>query len=130
MRHHLFALESEPSPSKAALRRFVRRVGTEQLDDLFALRRADVGCHAQGEQRVIKLEAFRAKIDAILAEPPLRSVKDLAVDGNALKAHLGRTPGRWLGDLLATLLERVTEDPTLNTPEALLALAEELTAEP
>lgn len=129
VRHHLFALEGERSPSKAALRRFVRRVGAEQIDDLFALRHADVACHRDGEARVEQLEVFRAKVERILAEPPLRSVKDLAIDGNTLKAHLGRAPGRWLGDLLKTMLERVTEDPELNTPEALLALAEELAPE-
>ncbi|PIE66151.1 MAG: hypothetical protein CSA24_00945 [Deltaproteobacteria bacterium] len=126
VRHHLFALESEPSPSKAALRRFVRRVGVEHLDDLFELRRADVATHADGEARVEQLAAFRASVDAILVEPPLQSVKDLAIDGNALKAYFGRPPGRWLGDMLKTMLERVTEEPSLNTPEELLALAKEL----
>jgi len=50
-------------------------------------------------------------------------VKALALDGRALMALSGRKGGPWLGELQAHLLERVMDDPGLNGPEKLQALA-------
>jgi hypothetical protein len=49
------------------------------------------------------------------------AVSSLAVDGKTLLAEGFR--GREVGKVLSALLERVLDDPTLNTPETLLALA-------
>jgi tRNA nucleotidyltransferase (CCA-adding enzyme) len=48
---------------------------------------------------------------------------DLAVTGRDLQA-LGLA-GPKLGQVLGVLLDRVLDDPTLNTPDALLAIARE-----
>jgi tRNA nucleotidyltransferase (CCA-adding enzyme) len=50
------------------------------------------------------------------------TVKDLALDGHALMELAGRPPGPWLGRLQAWLLEKVLDDPDLNTPDDLRAL--------
>jgi len=47
--------------------------------------------------------------------------KQLALDGHALMTLAGRPGGPWLGKLQAHLLERVLEDPRVNTPEGLEA---------
>jgi hypothetical protein len=52
-------------------------------------------------------------------------VKDLAVGGDDLMSALGLSPGPLLGRLLALLLDRVLDEPSLNTPETLLRLASE-----
>lgn len=127
VRHHLFGLDAHPS--KAALRRLVRRVGPASVDDLFALREADIACRPDGRCRVAELHTLRERVGEILSEPPLLSVRDLAIDGEALMAALSRPPGRWIGETLRRLLERTTEDPSLNTQERLLALAQELNEE-
>lgn len=127
VRHHLFALNA--GISDAGVRRFVRRVGVDSLDDLFELRRADVVCRPDGVAKVAALAAFRSRVDAVLREPPLRSVRDLAVDGEMLKHHLERPAGPWLGELLRGLLERVIEEPALNDRARLLAIARELQEE-
>ncbi|MDB4932427.1 MAG: cca, partial [Myxococcaceae bacterium] len=69
------------------------------------------------------LEGLRARVDGALAAGVPLAVGELALDGNALMAALAIPPSRELGVLLAALLERVLDDPSLNTPDALLALA-------
>jgi len=53
------------------------------------------------------------------------SLADLAIDGDDLVAA-GFTPGPELGQILSRLLDAVLEDPSLNTYDALLALARQL----
>ena len=52
-------------------------------------------------------------------------ISDLAIDGGDLH-ELGLAEGPRVGEVLATLLERVVDDPTLNTRERLLEQAKEL----
>jgi hypothetical protein len=52
-------------------------------------------------------------------------LRDLAVDGDDLR-QVGIAPGPQLGRTLSALLERVIEDPALNTREALLTEAKRL----
>lgn len=55
------------------------------------------------------------------AAPPL-SVRQLALDGRALMQITGRSGGPWLGQMQAWLLDRVLDEPELNTPEGLATL--------
>jgi tRNA nucleotidyltransferase (CCA-adding enzyme) len=52
------------------------------------------------------------------------SVKGLAVDGHDLQ-QLGISPGPHMGQLLQRLLHRVLDDPSQNTRDALLTLAQQ-----
>jgi len=54
------------------------------------------------------------------------SARDLAVDGTTLMKELGLRPSKQLGTLLAALLARAVDDPSVNTREGLLAIAREL----
>ena len=49
---------------------------------------------------------------------------DLAIDGERVIRILGCKPGPVVGRALRYLTDRVVEDPTCNTPEALSALLE------
>jgi tRNA nucleotidyltransferase (CCA-adding enzyme) len=51
---------------------------------------------------------------------------DLAISGGDVMSSLGLGPGRKVGEILAALLERVIEDPSLNTREQLVELARAL----
>ena len=53
---------------------------------------------------------------------------DLAIRGEDVMRELNIGPGREVGEVLARLLERVIDDPDLNTREALLRLLPEVTA--
>jgi tRNA nucleotidyltransferase (CCA-adding enzyme) len=73
-----------------------------------------------------KLQTFeRGLLELAASHPPLR-LSDLCLSGGDLKATLGLAAGPALGELLRDLLERVTEEPEKNTPEALLELARSL----
>lgn len=126
VRHHNFPLEGW---TDAGLRRFVRRVGRESLDDLFTLRRADLAGRDGPDQRP-GLEALRERIDALLRQEPPLEPRELAVDGRALMRRLGIPPGPAVGQILRALMERVLDDPDLNSEEQLLALADEIAAGP
>jgi tRNA nucleotidyltransferase (CCA-adding enzyme) len=122
VRQHMFAYE--PGWSDAAVRRFVRRVGAEALDELIALRAADnVGSgQPPGHDRLDEL-ARRCR-EQLAARVALRR-GDLAIDGHDL-ARIGITPGPRMGHVLEELLDRVIADPMLNDRARLLELAREI----
>jgi tRNA nucleotidyltransferase (CCA-adding enzyme) len=62
----------------------------------------------------------------ILGSGHALSVGELAVGGKDLMDALALPPGPLVGKLLAALMDRVLDDPALNTREALVALAEQL----
>jgi len=124
VRNHLFHYSEEWTDSAA--RRWIRRVGAERLDDLYALNEADV--RAKGRDFGADLEALahlKAHVARVLAEGTALSTRDLRVNGHDLIRELGIRPGRMIGEILDALLEAVTNDPSANEREALLAKARE-----
>ena len=117
--HHMFHYES--SWTDSAVRRFVRRVGVNRLDDLFALRLADQAA-IHGRIDTTLLDELKARIAAILNEGDALSIADLAVNGNDLMA-LGIPKGKMVGQTLSYLMETVLDDPAQNTAQQLLAIA-------
>ncbi len=119
-----------PDARSPIVRRWLRALGPDLLDDLwrlrFALWRAEHPA-ADAEAPGDLLERWRTARAVQRQGAPL-SVAELAINGGDLKA-LGLAPGPRFGELLRALLERVLEDPALNTRERLLELARaELTA--
>jgi len=124
IRNHMFWYQSEWTPS--AVRRFVRKVGLENIPALFALRKADnIGSGARSP-RMYALEALWERVQEEIRAASAFSLKDLAIDGNDVMAELGIPPGPRVGRILDELFERVTDDPKLNTPERLLELTREI----
>lgn len=104
----------------SAIKRYINRVGIENLEDLFDLQVADIkGLKPTDDfNAVFEIKNMVAKI---LEEKEPRKAGDLAIDGYDL-IKLGYTPGKELGELLKSLLEEVIENPNLNTRENLLNL--------
>ena len=125
VRHHNFALEGWRA---AGLRRFARRVGPDHLEDLRALRAADLRGR-DGPDQLPLLEAMWSRLEEVLRAQPALSARQLAVDGNRIMSHLGIPPGPRVGQIIRQLLERVLDDPTLNTEERLLEIADEIERE-
>jgi tRNA nucleotidyltransferase (CCA-adding enzyme) len=126
VRNHMFFYTDDWSPP--AVRRFIRKVGQENLPDLFALRAGDVLARGRGEDPEIELGAVRQRVeDALRAEAALK-ITDLALGGAEVMRILGIGPGPRVGQVLRDLLERVIEDPSQNTAERLEALVRELGA--
>jgi len=110
----------------SAVRRFVRKVGLENIPALFALRRADnIGSGARSP-RMYALESLWERVQEEIRAASAFSLKDLKIDGNDVMKELGIPPGPRVGQILGELFERVTDDPTLNTREDLLKLAREI----
>ena len=129
VRNHLFHYDEW---SDAAVRRWMKRVGLERIEDLYALNEADL--RAKGPQtfdasHLVPLEALKVHVAKIMAEGAALTTRDLAIDGNVLMKDLGLKPGRIIGVILETLLEAVINDPSLNTKETLLEMARKIVAE-
>jgi len=109
--------------SDAAVRRWVRRVTRERVQDLYALNRADVlGKGRNVTPDLEALEKLKTRVAGVLAAKDALSVRELRVDGNDVMRELGIKPSRRVGEVLEVLLERVVEEPTLNDRETLLAM--------
>jgi tRNA nucleotidyltransferase (CCA-adding enzyme) len=117
-----------PEWSDGTVRRFVRKVGVEALPGLLALRQADVAGRGFGEDPDKETRELRGRIDEVASADAALKVTDLAVDGRDVMQALGRPPGRVVGQVLEALLERVLDDPSLNTKEKLLELVPALAA--
>jgi poly(A) polymerase/tRNA nucleotidyltransferase (CCA-adding enzyme) len=121
VRNHMYNYTDQWSD--AAVRRLVARVGEENLPDLLALRRADQIGTCGDTTPSASLIAFEKRLEQVLAGAHAFSLKDLAVDGDALMAALGLPPGPKIGILLAQLLDSVLADPSMNERERLLEIA-------
>ncbi len=119
-----------PEWSDATVRRFINRVGLELLPELFELRAGDVRARGFDEEPGKEIDELRARIEREVERASALKVTDLAVDGKDVMRVLACPPGRIVGDVLRRLLERVLDDPSLNTREALERLIVEVAAEP
>lgn len=118
VRYHMFYYQ--PENTDASIRRFMRKVGLNNLNDILNLREADrLGSGAR--KTSWRLEEMKERMREQLNQP--FSIKDLAVNGTDLMSELQISPGPQLGELLQQLFELVLEDPNLNTKEELLSQA-------
>lgn len=125
VQHHMFHYDAEWTD--AAVRRFVRSVGIDNLDDLFAARRADtLGNGLRRNAESPELGELRRRIEEIRARDAALSVRDLAIDGTDLMRELGIEPGPAVGRILDALLEEVIEEPARNEPDGLIRRSREL----
>ncbi|MEJ2216425.1 MAG: CCA tRNA nucleotidyltransferase [Gemmatimonadota bacterium] len=109
-----------PDTLEAGVRRWLRHVGADLAHDLFRLRFALWRGVETEDQPADLLERWRMA-HAVLCSRPVLGVTDLAIDGHDLRA-LGLEPGPRFGEILAELLERVTDEPALNERATLLEL--------
>ncbi|MDR3356889.1 MAG: CCA tRNA nucleotidyltransferase [Spirochaetaceae bacterium] len=123
VREHMFNYTDDWSAG--AVRRFLRRVGVENIAPLFDLRRADSFASSGKEPPPELLLDFRDRIASVLEAGRALSLKDLAVNGRDLLAA-GIQGGKSMGLILNSLLEAVLEDPEMNSRGKLLEMAKKL----
>lgn len=124
VQHHLVCYSD--AWTDAAVRRFVRRVGVAHIDALLDLARADVLAKGRPvEDELDALVRLKARVSAVQAQGVALGVRELAIDGSDVLQRLGLSPGPVIGKILAELLQRVLDEPELNTREALLQLVDE-----
>ena len=85
--HHMFFYT--PEWTDGTVRRFVRRVGGDTLDALFALREGDVAGRGFGEDPERELGELRRRIADVAAADAALHVTDLAIDGEDVMRVLG-----------------------------------------
>jgi tRNA nucleotidyltransferase/poly(A) polymerase len=120
VRYHMFSYE--PRWSGAAVRRFIRRVGRDLVDELLDLRAADnlgSGLPANAGH----LDELRSRVAAELAAGAPLTLRELKLHGGELTEALDLAPGPVVGDLLDHLLQWVLDDPARNERDALIAEA-------
>ncbi len=121
VRYHMFYYQ--PHNTDAAIRRFMRKVGLENIDDILDVREGDrLGSGAR--KTSWRLEEMKQRMIDQLHQP--MEVKDLAINGHDLMTEFNLKPGPILGKILNQLFEMVMEEPELNTKETLLEKAKEI----
>ena len=120
VKEHMYQMEHiQPK----AVKRLMNRLGEENLEAFFQLKRADL-LGTKAPQDVWKLENLRRVCMEILNRPRLMTVKDLAINGHDLLG-LGIPQGKEIGEMLEYLLEHVLDHPDLNEREILIDLAKQ-----
>jgi len=121
--NHLFYYNVD-EVTEASVRRLVKRVGLENMDDLMAVRIGDRLGSGVPKGKPYKLRHLEYMIEKVSKDP--LSVKMLALNGQDLMETLSIPPSPKIGMLLDVLLGEVIEDPKQNTREFLLTRAREL----
>jgi len=111
----------------SSVRRLVRKVGLENIDDLIDLRVGDRLGSGVPKAVPYKLRHFKYMVDKISYDP--LSVKMLKINGDDLMRELKLQPGPILGAILDVLLSEVIDDPAKNNESVLLKRARELSKE-
>lgn len=111
----------------SAVRRFIRRVGLENVKDMIDLRIGDrLGGGTQTAESW-RLKKFKERLEEQL-NPPF-SVNDMVIDGNDIMKELTIGPGRKVGDILQRLFIEVDEDLSKNNKEYLIQRLHEIEKE-
>ena len=121
VRWHQFTVDERQTDS--ALRRFITRVGKENLQDMLDLRTGDRlgGGAAETSWR---LEKFKKRLEEVQKQP--FSVADLKVNGKDVMEILKVKPGPEVGMTLKALFKEVEKDQTKNNRDYLLRRLKEV----
>lgn len=112
--------------SAAGVRRFLARVGVENIDDIMKVREADRIGSGVPKAVVYKMRHLLFMIEKVRRDPV--SPKMLEVDGNDVMRIAGIPAGPKVGQILSVLLEEVLEDPKKNEKEKLESRIRDLAA--
>lgn len=114
VRYHMFTVED--TQTDKAVRRFIRRVGKEHIQDMLDLRTADrLGSGTR--ETSWRTELFKKRILEVQEQP--FEIRDLAIKGDYIMKECGLKPGPRVGEILAQLFDDVIEGRIQNTHEAL-----------
>ena len=116
VRYHLFYYNVD-EVGEASVRRLVKNVGPENMEELLQVRQADRIGSGVPKAEPYKLRHLKYLIDKVSQDPI--SAKMLEINGNDLMKVLGVKPGPRIGQVLDILLGYVLDDPKKNTKEFL-----------
>lgn len=123
IRFHMFTVTEHQTD--AAIRRFIRNVDLENIEDIMAVRVGDRLGGGTEKEVSWRMEKFASRIKQVLQKP--FSIADLKVNGNDVMKELNIKPGPKVGEILQKLLEEVLKDYAKNNHDYLISRAKELT---
>ncbi len=120
VRYHQFTVDEKQTDS--AIRRFIRNVGKENIDDMIDLR---VGDRLGGGARETswRLEEFKKRVIEVQKQP--FSIKDLKINGFDVMKTLNIPSGPGIGKVLQELFNEVVEQKLSNERDVLLGRLKE-----
>lgn len=115
VRWHQFSVDERQTDS--AIRRFIRNVGKENLNDMLSLRTGDrLGGGAR--ETSWRLEEYKQRLIEVQKQP--FTVTDLKVNGHDVMKIFNLKPGPEVGQILSNLFKEVVEKKIKNQREILL----------
>lgn len=117
VRWHQFTVDEKLTDK--AIKRFIRRVGQDNIEDILNLRIGDrLGSGAK--ETSWRTELFKKRILEVQKEP--FSLNDLKINGKDVMDTLNIPPGPIVGKILKEIFTKVEENKKLNSREKLLKL--------
>ena len=124
--HHM--VDYQPEWRDGVVKRWIRRIGPHNLDQLLSFRRADLLAHGNPDRKLDWLGELEQRVKHLVETPfPIDTVQ-LAVDGHRVMKVLGLPSGPDVGLVLEHLLEKVIDRPDLNNEKDLIAILMEMKA--
>ena len=125
VRWHLFFSDVEKI-TLSAVRRIIRNVGPENIWDLMKIRFTDRVGMGRPKEEPFRLRQYEVMVEQCLRDPT--SVSMLKINGNDIMKIADIPPSPKVGYILHALLEKILDDPALNTKEWLSNEAKRLSA--
>jgi tRNA nucleotidyltransferase (CCA-adding enzyme) len=111
--------------SDSAVRRFIVRVGEENLEDLFEVRIADAASNPKTAFNQDEIQLLQERISEVRAKDMALKISDLKITGDDLM-KMGIPKGPEIGRILNMLLEKVLDDPSINSKERLEEISRDI----
>lgn len=122
VRWHQFSVNENQTDK--ALRRFIKNVGLENVEDMMDLRIGDRLGGGLQQPESWRLKLFRKRLKEVLKKP--FTVADLKISGHDVMDTLKIKPGPKVGEVLNKLFEEVLEDSKKNSREYLFHRIKEM----
>lgn len=121
VRYHQFTVDERQTDS--AIRRFIKKVGMENISDMLDLR---VGDRLGGgsTETSWRLEEFKKRLDEVQKQP--FSLKDIKVNGDDVIKVLSIKPGPQVGEILNQVFKDVVAKRVENDRDSLLKRIKEI----
>jgi len=119
VRYHDIKIETD----EKHVRRAINKIGIDMFPMLLQVKEADFMAQStyKREEKQAELKILRSLYDKIMAQGDCVTVRDLAVNGKDLM-DMGIEQGPKIGEVLGRLLDKVLDDPALNTKDRLTEL--------
>lgn len=113
--------DSVIEPTLKTVKRWLNKIGEEQLLRLLDIRMSDILAHAEGtqESRIERCIAVRELMNSIIVENQCFAIKDLLICGTDI-LNLGVPQGKLVGEILNYLLDKVISGELDNNKEVLI----------